>query len=352
MGRNNAGGNGGGLGVGGSPTPSVAFVVNNSIIADNNADGSNDDFDMQSSAFADDDNTLSGPSGGDLGPYRLFGGLTATQPIATSADMDVAISAACLDLDQRGAERDTTDCDPGAFERAGNPVIDVTNTNRNPVTISDDSNNVVILGLTLANNQASATTVGGFSGVINLNSLPATQFDFDVIDLSVLMDANGNGQLDDGETTLAGSINVNPNFTFTVAPGDAAGAIFQPGDSVSYLVVATQDSGSTTANWATPVYAGGALLSLLGLFGVGGLRRRTQWVLAVAVVVVGLTACGGGSGGSVGNNDNDFLEAPIAGDAQFVAFTVDAPPVGSPGIDFIVGDGMPVRGPGLTVSNN
>lgn len=72
-------------------------------------------------------------------------------------------------------------------------------------------------------------------------------------------------------------------------------------------------------------------------------------------MVVGLSACGSGSGngnfGNIGgnNNNNDADANVMPADLRFIALTVDGEP--GTGNDFIVGDGMPVAGPGISLGN-
>ena len=345
--RNSAGNEGGGLAVGSTAT--AAFVVDSSIVAENTA-GTNPDFDP---AIA----TLSNSTGSDvdnaLGTYRLFGDFTPTHPLqAGSAAIGAASTANCANVvdnaDQRGAERPgngTTACDAGAFEVTDDPVITVTNTNSTPVTVNPDSNNVVLLGIQLTNNGDESVNVGGFTGSVNINSVAIDAF-VDNGDISLFLDNNNNGRLDSSDEVLDADFSLFNDFSFDVEFADGAGFAFASGDSASYLIVGNSTTTSAVANWVMPVYAGGTLLGLLGLFSVGGLRRRTRWILAIAVVTVGLTACGDGSPGSGAQAGN----GPVQGDAQFVAQAL-LQGTGENG-NFIIGDGMPVRGPALTASSN
>ncbi len=354
--RNSAGGDGGGLGVGDGA--SAAFTVSNSVIAGNSAGGSDDNFAASDATV--DDTTITSASA--LGDYRLFGGETATHPLQSGSDaIGAADTGACADvagnLDQRGAERpggDSTACDSGAFEAADNPVIRVTNNNSEAAEFDAQSTNQVVLALTLANNSDEDVNVGGFSGALDVNRVPEG-FDPRELDLSVVIDENGNGRMDSGEMAASATATLNEDRTFSVQFDGGAGRMFSAGDSVSYLLVA--QSSTDMAVGTMSIYAGGTLLGLLGLFSIGGVRRRTQWVLVIAVLTVALVGCDDDDGeprigfrdddGNVGNGQQDVGE-PLQGDLRFVAFTVDAPDGMTAGDDFIVGDGMPVRGPALT----
>ncbi|MAA74061.1 MAG: hypothetical protein CMN28_05090 [Salinisphaeraceae bacterium] len=103
-------------------------------------------------------------------------------------------------------------------------------------------------------------------------------------------------------------------------------------------------------NWQTPAIAGGALLGLLSLVSVGRIRRRTRVFLLATSAALVLTACGGGGGGGSGggvipDGSEDPMNPLVRGDIQFVVDTL----LGSGMEPDLIGDGLPVNGPGITI---
>ncbi|CAN0010893.1 unnamed protein product [Chrysoparadoxa australica] len=261
--------------------------------------------------------------------------------------------AVCSPLtgDQRGAARPTGDnCDIGAFEAAGNPVLSVSNNNTGEIVVgSDDETVFSVLAFGVTNNGDESVTAGGVSGILEVDRIPAQPLDFANVDAQLYVDDDGNGLADDGNSPI-GSVDVNANGTFRVGFG-VGGVAFEAGQGVDYVVTVTLNNGGDTiagVNWQKPVFAGGTLLALLSLFSVGGLSRRLRWVLAIGVATVGLAACGGSDSGGLFNPPGDDDEAPA--DLRFVAVTLDAPAAST--ADFLIGDGLPVRGVGIQFNDD
>jgi CSLREA domain-containing protein len=328
--ENAAEGDGGGVGAG-NATMSV-ITVTNSIVAGNTSagDAATNNVDVEAGVTADAGSNLIAADAGFNGAVRLFGpravqgeaplGLpTAVYPLAdTSTAIDA--SADCgPDADQRTVMRPAADCDYGSFEAADIPALTVTNTSADAVTVTENSENVVVAGMTLQNNSMESIDVGGFAGSINVNNLPANidpsallEFDF-----LVYGDDNSNGMLDDGEMPLDANVSGLDLSTlrFQVAfPPET----LEAGASQSVIVVATNmpqvawnpgmidvvgthpHKPGPALSWQTPAIAGGALLGLLSLVSVGRIRRRTRVFLLATSAALVLTACGGGGGGGSG----------------------------------------------------
>lgn len=323
---------------------------------------------------AEDDGNVVGDSAV-LGAYRLFGGSTATQPLMSgSAAIDATADCAAMDddTDQRGATRpfdvmdvdNGGDCDAGAFEATDDPVLTVTANGPSSVMVEEDGEAPSVLGFTLANNGDDAVTVAGFSGYVERDAALSTDANPGNVTLTVYLDANGNGVFDMGETEVATASLDDNGTTFSVVFNNG-GASIPAGDSMSYVVVAEpaeedQQAASVTGLGSfTPLYAGGALLGLVGLFSVGGLRRRTQLLLIVTCAAVMLTACSDGDADIYGDrngNGNGGMDNGMGGDpatplvmdqARFVLQTLDA----SGTDDLVIGDGLPVYGPAVTFAS-
>lgn len=342
----------------GSATTGVVNVMGASLVANN-------DTDIGDNITVDDmEAVLTGSV--DVDTYRLFGGTTATQPLVAGSTALDTNDCGSTDTDQRGATRpfdvmDTDnggDCDSGAFELTDDPVVTVTSTSPDMVTANDDEDTSVI-GFTLANNSADAATVAGFSGYIDRGTamgedgaLPAG-FDLSGAELNVYVDANANGMFDSGET-LAGTGEVGDNGSSFTVTFNNGGASIPANDDMSYVVTAnlSDDDTVTTVSVGSlmPIYAGGALLGLVGLLSVGGVRRRTQMVLIVASVAVMLTACSdddnvdvGADNGDMGNggmDGGDNGDPMTMGQVQFIVHQLNA----AAGDDLVIGDNLPISG--------
>ena len=288
------------------------------------------------------------------GAYRLFGGPTATQPLAEGSAAVDAASAACSDTDQRGADRPFGDaCDAGAFELTDDPVVDVVSLNIGDSAIGQDDSEATVLGFTLTNNgDDDVTDIGGFSGYIERDDQLPLGLSLADVELTVYEDTNENGSFDTGNDTQVGTGSIDSNGTTFSLTFDG-GAMLSSGDSQSYLVVATlSDSAAPAAGMASlnamPLYAGGALLGLLGLASIGGIRRRTQLLLIVAAIALTLTAC------SDSNNDRNVNTGGDPGqpgmNAGEVRFVIDQLDRGGMVMDtdLLIGDGLPITGPTLT----
>ncbi|MDT0635114.1 choice-of-anchor Q domain-containing protein [Spectribacter hydrogenoxidans] len=362
--RNMTAGNGGGVSAPGEGQ--MIDADDGTLIAENSAEGMGANVDgpgavTENALVADmagiDDLQLfggrfDGPLDGigDSGPTITATGVHPLQMDSAAIDGGPA-TCAPLTGDQRGAARPSGDnCDVGAFEAAGNPVLSLSNNNTGPIIVNSGDQVVFsVLAFGVTNNGDESITAGSLSGILEVDRIPAQPLDFANVDAELYVDDNGNGLADDGNEPV-GSVDVNANGTFRVSFG-TGGQAFAAGEGTNYVVtVALPGSGSgmADAGWQMPVFAGGTLLALLGLFSVGGLSRRLRWVLAIGVATVGLAACGGGNGGGLFNPPSDDEEPA---DLRFVAVTLDAPASVSTD-DFLIGDGLPVRGPGINFDDN
>ncbi|MEQ8800180.1 MAG: choice-of-anchor Q domain-containing protein [Salinisphaeraceae bacterium] len=362
--RNMSAGNGGGVSAPGEGQ--TIDADDGTLIAENSADGMGAN--VNGPGAMTGDALVSDMAG--IDDLKLFGGrfdgpldgigdsgptITATgvHPLLMGSAAIDGGPAACSPLigDQRGATRPSGDaCDIGAFEAAGNPVLSVSNNNTSQIVVgSDDETVFPVLAFGVTNNGDESVTAGGMSGILEVDRIPAQPLDFANVDAQLYVDDNGNGLADDGNSPI-GSVDVSANGTFQVSFG-SGGQAFEAGEGTNYVVTVSLNGGSgdlAGANWQTPVFAGGTLLALLGLFSVGGLSRRLRWVLAIGVATVGLAACGGSDGGGFFNPPGDD-EAPA--DLRFVAVTLDAVSAVSTN-DFLIGDGLPVRGVGIQFNDD
>ncbi|MES1925695.1 extracellular nuclease [Salinisphaera sp. T31B1] len=335
-----------------------SISISNSLIANNDPDLGDG-----VSASSDDGNVVGAVT---VGSYRLFGGTTATQPLTADSAAALDANDGCGDTDQRGAPRpfdlmdddDDGSCDAGAFELTDDPVLSVTATSPSSVT-AQDSGDTDVIGLTLTNDDDSAATVAGFSGYIDRGSMDddstvARRLMLAGVALTVYQDSNGNGRRDSGENPV-GSGTVADNGTNFSVSFTSGGASIPAMDSTSYVVTAdlSGDDGQAVAAIGSfmPLYAGGALLGLVGLLSVGGVRRRTQLLLVVMAATIILTACsdsdnddnvgvdapppGGMNGG--GNGGGDLM---TTGQFQFVVQSLDAGAADA----LLIGDNLPVKG--------
>ncbi|MDN5939006.1 MAG: right-handed parallel beta-helix repeat-containing protein, partial [Salinisphaera sp.] len=328
--ENSANGDGGGLAVGGSTAASI--FLNSSIVSANQANGLDDDFADNGSVVASNSVVRAADAG--LQDLQLFGGPTATYPLtATSQALDIGDPSTCSappvsSLDQRGAVRPidgnddaTAACDAGSFERnPGLPRLDVSS-NGPPVTGIDLgngetlTNGIVLLAVSLHNpSTTEGVTVASFNarpyfnanlqlqsgglltGVGLLRNLLPPDFDSDSssIDFQVIKDVDGDGKLDPEDVQSVGEDVDDLGTEFTFGSG---GLHIPPGGEQDLLVVVrVPDAAPVTSNGypVTPWYAGGMLLALFGVFGLGGIRQRSRWILAVLVIAVGLAACSKG----------------------------------------------------------
>ncbi|MES1939136.1 extracellular nuclease [Salinisphaera sp. T5B8] len=325
-----------------------SITVNNSLVSGNSPD-------LGSGVTADGAN---GNVTGEVafnGAYRLYGGPTATQPLATdSAALDTNADCAATDTDQRGAERGFDavgpnngdgDCDSGAFELTDDPVVQATRLNLGSAVIGNDDADAVVLGVRLANNSDTAVTIGGFSGYVNRDDRLPAGIDPSDIRLTVYADSNDNGRYDMGSDMSVGSATLDEGYDFTVT-FNGGGQSVSANDSVSYFVVADRVEqvdlvgGVATVQLPTSLYAGGGLLALLGLVSVGGVRRRTQYLLIAGALVMMLTACSdsdGDRGVTINQPGNDRMGE---GEVTFVLRQIEGT-----GTDLLIGDGLPITGP-------
>ena len=356
--------NGSGLGSGGAD-----------INAANTLISGNDDSGEDNVMVSADNGNLIGDAGFN-GMYRLFGGPTATLPLAAgSAAIDMTDD--CGDTDQRGAERPVSmnddsdsDCDVGAFELAGNPVLDVTTVSLPNVDASDGSAGIAtVAALRLANNGSDSVNVGGLSGTIQRDDSQPSGVDFDNADLVVYADSNDNGQYDDSDMQVGSGAVGDDGTTFDVDFQSGSGVAISSGDDETYfLVVDLPGIGEVARNavkslTSQPMLAGGALLALFGLISVGGLRRRSQFALVALALALTLTACSddanidvddnnvGNNNGGGNNNDNDDMRDGL--EANELRFVVDQlePTANSPETNLVIGDGLPVFGPIVTIGS-
>lgn len=356
--------NNNGIGIeSGGATGGTVTTTGSSLVANNTAD------DIGPNVTVDDENAVV-TGAVTVGDYRLLGGTTATQPLTADSAMALDTNAVCGDVDddaddQRGAARpfdqidpNTGDgnCDSGAFELSDDPLLTVTATSPETATANGDEDTGVI-GFTLANDAADAATVAGFSGYIDRGSIAGEDgpipmgFALAGAALTVYNDANGNGVFDSGENP-AGTGSVDDNGSTFSVDFSSGGASIPANDSMSYVVTANLSTDGDDAVVAAigsymPVYAGGALLGLVGLLSIGGVRRRTQMLLILAALVLALTACSDGDGnvntgnGNNGNmNGGDNGKVMTMGQAQFVVQQLNA----SGTDDLVIGDNLPISG--------
>ena len=326
---------------------------------------------------SEDDGNQIGDAGFN-GAFRLYGGTTAVVPLgAMSAAIDT--TTGCGDVDQRGAERpfDFADngmnnCDVGAFELTDDSVLNVT-----PVALADVTDDgaggvATVAAFTLTNGGSDSVTVGGFSGTIDREAQGASETDLGDADLSVFVDSNDNGQFDNGDMNIgSGSVDETGN-RFSVSIADGAGRAISADDSQTYFLRLDIPGPGEMAVAAIkqlasqPLVAGGALLALLGLFSIGGMRRRSQLALIALALALTLTACsdddnvdlggannaGDNNGGNDGGNDMDDPNNNI--DGNQLRFVVDQlrPVDGAADTTLIVGDGLPVTGPSVTLNQD
>lgn len=314
-----------------------------------------------------DDNSLVNESDPGLEGLQLFGGTLPTHPLAAdSLALDIGDDTVCgnapIDnLDQRGATRpfdgdgdDTAVCDAGSYELTDDPVLRVERNGPNEASI-ELGQDIAVLGFSLINEGEDSVTVEGFDvrplfngGVEALRRLVSNDPDaLENLVFKVLLDDDGDGRLDDGETVQVGSGNASgTEFQFD----GGAGRSLPAGASEDFLVVLRvpedQDTQTTGLFSAPPMLAGGLLVGLLGLVRVRGLRRRAQWLLVVALMTAGLAACSDSS-------SIDDIEPPagpvpdptLQGELRFELYRINSPTAG----EIIVGDGLPVYGPALCV---
>lgn len=346
-----------------------SITIGNSLIAGN-------DMDIGDGVTASEDEGNTTGMVALNGAYRLYGGPTATQPLAMNS-VALDTNANCGDgddsTDQRGAERpfdavDDTDgdCDSGAYELTDDPVITVTSNGAASRTVNAEETNVVVAAFTLANSDADQVTVDGFSGRVEVNVALPPGVSLEDVTLNVLQDVNGDGQMDSNAMNAVGTTTVS-NGMFSVDFNDGVSTI--PGnDSLSFLLVVesiqADDQGDDVTSVQQPrvmpgssqaMWAGGALLGLLGLFSVGGVRRRTQLMLIAAVLAtVVLTGCSDSDDDDnvdlPNNMDNANVgndTAPVQGNVQFVIDQLDSEDMS---LNILIGDGLPVRGVQLTIA--
>jgi len=348
--------NGVGVDAGNDAAPEDAYTITNSLIAANDTNlGEGID-------ASDEDGNVVGDASLLDGMYRLYGGPTATQPLAMDSDaVDTNGACSSTDTDQRGADRgfDVPDvdnggtCDSGAYELTDDPVVQVAMLDLGDVVLGEDDTEAAVLGFTLTNNGEESVTVGGISGYVDRDDMLPAGVDLTEFDLTVYADSNDNGSYDSGSDMSVGSGSLDDNgSTFTIDFNGGAGESIGAGDSVSYFLVASPSGDSQApatvgvtaldGDALKAVYAGGALLALLSLVSVGGMRRRTQLLLIVAALALTLTACSDSDDDrnvNIGQPDNDAM-----GQGQ-VSFTLRQLNVVAGGTGIVIGDGLPVSGP-------
>ena len=349
--------NGVGVDAGNDAAPEDAYTITNSLIAANDTNlGEGID-------APDEDGNVVGDASLLDGMYRLYGGPTATQPLAMDSDaLDTNADCGAMDTDQRGADRgfDVPDvdnggtCDSGAYELTDDPVVQVAMLDLGDVVVGEDDTEAAVLGFTLTNNGEESVTVGGISGYVDRDDMLPAGVDLTEFDLTVYADSNDNGSYDSGSDMSVGSGSLDDNgSTFTIDFNDG-GEPVGAGSSVSYFLVASPSGDSQApatvgvtaldGDALKAVYAGGALLALLSLVSVGGMRRRTQLLLIVAALALTLTACSDSDSDddrnvNIGQPDNDAM-----GQGQ-VSFTLRQLNVVAGGTGIVIGDGLPVSGP-------
>ncbi|MBO9470943.1 hypothetical protein J7355_12615 [Endozoicomonas sp. G2_2] len=350
--------NGVGVDAGNDAAPEDAYTITNSLIAANDTNlGEGID-------ASDEDGNVVGDASLLDGMYRLYGGPTATQPLAMDSDaVDTNGACSSTDTDQRGADRDFDvpdvdnggTCDSGAYELTDDPVVQVAMLDLGDVVLGEDDTEAAVLGFTLTNNGEESVTVGGISGYVDRDDMLPAGVDLTEFDLTVYADSNDNGSYDSGSDMSVGSGSLDDNgSTFTIDFNGGAGESIGAGDSVSYFLVASPSGDSQApatvgvtaldGDALKAVYAGGALLALLSLVSVGGMRRRTQLLLIVAALALTLTACSDSDSDddrnvNIGQPDNDAM-----GQGQ-VSFTLRQLNVVAGGTGIVIGDGLPVSGP-------
>jgi hypothetical protein len=174
------------------------------------------------------------------------------------------------------------------------------------------------------------------------------------IELTVYADSNDNAAYDMGSDMSVGTATLDDGYNFTVTFNGGAGQPVAAGDSASYFIVANladpaaeqpftvgSTAGSAPATLASPpVFAGGGLLALFGLLSIGGVRRRTQYLLIAGALVLMLTACSDSDSDrkvNVTQPDNAMMGE---GEATFVLSEINGT-----GTDLLIGDGLPITGP-------
>ena len=329
------------------------YQATNTLIGDNTAASSNDMSGVINGSgynLVEDITgaTVNGPSnvtGMDavLGMLAMNGGPTQTVALGDSSPaIDAGLNSTCTgmaigNVDQRGIGR-TADCDIGAFEVTDNPVATVGGNGNSadtaPGTVSAEpgATDVPALGFGASAPTGEALTVSGFSGTLSGTG------NFADVTVDVVLDANGNGVVDAGETVIPATVDISAStftVTFTTPRTVAAGT------SENYVLAA--DFGSTLSAMAMPMLAGGSLL-LLGLAGVAGLSRRKQLLLVGAVFAgAALTGC-----------DGDATLTQISspgGEGQTFQFTLTAITAeGAISGDTATPAGLPLAGPVITVT--
>jgi hypothetical protein len=353
--------NGIGIESGTAVTGGVVNTMGSSLVANNTSDDIGPNV-----AVNDPDAVVTGSV--TVGGYRLFGGPTATQPLTADSMAALDNNAECGDvedddLDQRGATRpfdfnddedDGGNCDSGAFELTDDPVLTVTANGPESVVVSGDQAPSV-LGFTLTNKDDAAVTVAGFSGYIDRGTATGEDgelppgVDLAGAQLTVYLDTNANGVLDSGENP-AGTGSVDDNGATFEVSFDSGGASVPANDEMSYVVTADEAAPAPTVALTAigtlmPVYAGGALLGLVGLLSIGGVRRRTQLFLVVAAMTLMLTACNDDDGNvDLGGVDNGNPAPMTMGQLQLVMQQLNA----SGTDDLVIGENLPISGPALT----
>lgn len=354
---NTAAGNGGGLFISSSST----LAATNTLIGDNSASAGADVFGTVDGGGYnlvenDADATINGPSNItgqdaalDAEGLQANGGPTNTVALQSgSPALDAALASVCAGpeirgLDQRGVADirpfdgdgdGTADCDIGAFELNNAPIMAVAATASTDVSVDADATGVVALGYTLTNQAEETVTYTGFSG-----SVSGTGDFGNVSNATIVLDANGDGVADSGETTLAGSVTFSESAGTFTASFDAARTL-DPAAAESLIV--TVDFGTTTAAFGMQMFAGGGLM-LIGLAGVAGLSRR-QWLLVAAIA--GAAAVSG-----CGNSSSNFApEEPPATLTYSVTLTAVAATGNDTGSPADIA-GLPLAGPVITVDN-
>lgn len=310
--------NGGGNGIAarvvtdgnGTVTASGTVIVVNSIVANNSPADSSGNIRATNSVFGTLPATLDAASANNvtanpnLVALALNGSDRRTHAIpgsaATSPALDFAMSDAnCPDVDQRGDTRAAGECDAGAYEFTDNPSLTAVSTVDDAAQTSARGDSIEAVGFTLSNDSTEAVNVSGFRGELR-NSLNLTR---DIDDVIVYLDAGTIGELDGGDVALAdagGTAMAAGDVIVSAATNSFAVAFdtdrsVAAGSTESYLVVVQfSPDGAPGGVWFLPL--------ALGLL----LVRRLRAVGATALVVLGLSACGGSSVSTAGFDNNSI----------------------------------------------
>lgn len=357
--RNSAGNAGGGIANPGDTVDITGSIIaNNKVTADDNTPEQ-----VEANVFATavngSANIIAAKAG--LGPLQWLSDTLVYPLLANSKDAIDITGSGCPADDQRGVLRDDSKCDAGSFEYKDLPLVNVSR--NGPFTlVTSGKQDTVILAFTLDNAADQSVTVTGFSVETLFNGsyrrlrdfLPGGDDTGQTEPYDVVIDENGNGELDPGETMIVGhaddvearQFNLNQCNSFCVLEADGPKA----DDSVDLLVVlrapanaATNGGTQTTQHMSqAPLVAGGTLLALLAVLSLTGVRRRTRLAMALAIIAIGLTACSN-SDGPPPPFPPVFVNPPeLRGELTFRVVALNAQ-------SNVKADGLPVYGPAISV---